>query len=225
MKNNDFNNTADFGDPKDTRNLKVQNNKIVYLESEDKYIPTRDQRDVIDIIFEEDDTSKKENMSDNVSPEPTPIYEQVIDYFTNCENDLERKINKDENKASCLSLHPSRLPKSTTSVYSPVTSAISKGKSKTAYQGMNDSQKRVNPFKATSYPKNLTPVNLNQCLSKCDDFTYKTPGDTEFNEFKEGDIIDANEGTLYDYISGCNSPDSLCMQERLRKYDTQFERT
>ena len=181
-------------------------------------------------IYEEDSQHEKENLEDNISAEKKTLHEQVIDYFSRFQEDNEKSFSKGgEHKASSLSLHPSKLPKSRRATYSPVTAGVSGIKSKTTakagYDELAFSQQRTNMPLGAQFPKNLMPINLNPSLSRCDEFTYKSPNVYDFNEFKTEDHLDMAEGTLYDYLSGCNSPESLPLNERLKKYETQFERS
>jgi hypothetical protein len=146
---------------------------------------------VTETIFEES-SSEKENINDNLSSEKDTLHNQIVDYFARFDDD-EKKLEKlDQNKQSSVSLHPSMLPKAVKSHYSPAGSSVSGLKYTAGYL----SQKRTNPLTKKSYPKNLFPMNLNSALSKCDDFTYKSPNDQDFSEFKSDDYKDIVHGTL-----------------------------
>lgn len=164
-------------------------------------------------IYEESST-EKENMNENLSSEKKTLHNQIVDYFARFDDDERKLVQIDQNKQSWLSLHPSRLPKAVKTHYSPAGSSASGLKYTAGYL----SQKRTNPLTGKSYPKNLVPINLSCTLSKCDDFTYKSPNDWDFNEFRSDDHLEVPNGTLKDYISGGCSPDSVTINERLRRY-------
>ena len=71
-----------------------------------------------------------------------------------------------------------------------------------------------------------TAKNLNPSLISKDDFTYKSPSSHEFNEFKTDDHVNPDDCSLNDYISGAariGSPDSVDLEERLKRYESQYE--
>jgi hypothetical protein len=164
-----------------------------------------------------------------LSSEKKSLHYQIIDYFSRYNDDGEKKLTKfDQNKASALSLHPSKLPKYPKGTYSPVSnqkSQVQKAKTtnkKFEMDAIDLSQKRVNPFTGDAFPKNLVPVNLNSTLSKFDNFTYKSPNEIDFNEFKSEDHVDVGEGTVEDYVEMTCSPENIGVAKRLQMYGTQF---
>ena len=94
---------------------------------------------------------------------------------------------------------------------------------RTANHGLNFSQGK--PQEKINLAKNLIPINLSSTLSKYDDFTYKSPCEREFNEFMTEDHVDFEEGSLQDYIGKTNSPESVPLDERLRRYESQYARS
>ena len=176
----------------------------------------------------DDSKTEKENKDLNFSPDNKPtLEEQIIDYFARYDTGDEKKVSIDKNKASSLSLHPSRLPKWRRENFSPVNSQVSWSKlktiNKTANHGLNFSQGKAHD--KICLAKNLVPINLSSSLSKWDDFTYKSPNEGEFNEFMSEDHVDFEEGSLHDYIGQQNSPESVPLDERLKRYESQYARS
>jgi len=177
-------------------------------------------------LWRDDVKTQKENKDRNASSgKKHSLEEQIIDYFARYSEDEKPKIVN--NKASSLSLHPSRLPKYPKNAFSPVNSQLSNIKyktiNKTANHGLDFSQARIDDD--TFFPKNLVPVNLSATLSKWEEFTYKSPNDLEFNEFMTDDQVEVEEGSLKDYIGDCKSPESVPLNERLKRYESQFGRS